>query len=178
MRPKDNAKEKLFYVLFSLNTAKPQPLAYWQCLASLTNLYSQVLFRCTTDSHDPQRAQQSPRKANTNAQFAIEIWLTVIIVVAYIHPLSIAIKKEYLGAPHNARHFIVITDASPWRLCAALYDPPSNELLIWTTYRRLPYARNIRAQFQVRQKYLGHLLDTILVAHYGHTSARNNSLSY
>ena len=43
MRPKDNAIEKLFCVLFSVDAALPQPLAYWQCLTSLTNLYSQVL---------------------------------------------------------------------------------------------------------------------------------------
>ncbi len=30
----------------------------------------------------------------------------------------------------------------------------------------------------MQREYLGHLLATILVAHYGHTSARNNSLSY
>ena len=43
MRPKDTAIEKLFYVLFSTDVTKRQPLAYWQCLASLTNLYSHVL---------------------------------------------------------------------------------------------------------------------------------------
>ena len=38
MRPKDNAIEKLFYVLFSVDATLSQPLAYWQCLASLANL--------------------------------------------------------------------------------------------------------------------------------------------
>ena len=59
-----------------------------------------------------------------------------------------------------------MTDAIPWRLCAALYDPTSNALLLWTTYR-LPYARDIRAQFQVQRESLGHLLATILVARHG-----------
>jgi len=168
MRPKDTAIEKLFYVLFSTDVTKRQPLAYWQCLASLTNLYSHVLhgmrpfvapiIRMTHRAHDLR-----PRKATANAQFAIEIWRAVI-AVAYIHPPSVAVTiQEYLGAPHNARHFIVVTDASPWRLCAALYDPISKELLLWTTYR-LPYARDIRAQYQVQREYLGHLLATILVA--------------
>ena len=72
MRPKDNAIEKLFYVLFSVDVALPQPLAYWQCLASLTSLYSQVLHgmrpfvapitRMTYKEHNNR-----PRKANTNA---------------------------------------------------------------------------------------------------------------
>ena len=102
-----------------------------------------------------------PRKANANAQFAIEIWRT-IIVIAYVHPPSVT---------------ITIQDASPWRLCAALYDPTSNELLSWTIYR-LPYARDIRAQFQVQREYLGQLLATIVVARYGHQSERNNHLSH
>ena len=178
MRPKDTAIEKLFFVLFSADVAKLQPLAYWQCLASLTNLYSHVLhgmrpfvapiIRMTHREHENR-----PRKANANAQFAIEIWRTVI-VVACIHPPTIAVTiQEYLGAPHHARHFIVIIDASPWRLCAALYDPSSNELILWTTYR-LPYARDIRAQFQVQREYLGHLLlATILVARHGQQKIRN-----
>ena len=147
MRPKDNAIEKLVYVLFSVDAALPQPLAYWQCLASLTNLYSQVLHgmrpfvapltRMTHKEHNNR-----PRKANANAQFAIEIWRTIIII-AYVHPPSVAITiQEYIGVPHHASQFIVITDARPWRLCTALNDPNSNELLSWTTYR-LPYARDI-----------------------------------
>ena len=129
-----------------------------------SNAYQPVLtgharyapFCCITDTHDPQRARQSPPQSRRER--------------AIRHTPSIAITiQEYLGAPHNARHFIIITDASPWRLCAALYDPPSNKLLIWTTYR-LPYVRDIRAQFQVQLEYLGHLLATILVAHYGQLS--------
>jgi hypothetical protein len=133
MRPKVTAIEKLFYVLFSVDATLPQPLAYWQCLASLTNLYSQVLhgmhpfvapqIRMTHKEHN-----NCPRKANANAQFAIEIWRTIILI-AYVHPPSVAITiQEYLGAPRHARHFIVITDASPRRLCAALYDPTSPQL--------------------------------------------------
>ena len=130
MCPKDTAIEKLFYVLFRLDAALPQPLAYyWQCLASLTNLYSQVL------------PGMRP----------------------FVAPLIRMTHKE-----HNNR---------PWRLCAALYHPTSNELLSWSTYR-LPYARDIRAQFQVQREYLGHLLATILVARNGHQSERNNHLSY
>ena len=127
------------------------------------------LTRMTRKEHNNR-----PRKANANAQFAIEIWRT-IIVIAYVHPPSVTITiQEYLGAPRHARHFIVITDASPsWRLCAALYDPTSNELLSCTTYR-LPYARDIRAPIPSA----GHLLATIIVARYGHQSERNNHLSY
>ena len=70
MRPKDNAIEKLFYVLFSKTTTTPR------LLAMPTNLYSQVmhgmrpfvasLIRMTHREHDNR-----PRKADANAQFAI-----------------------------------------------------------------------------------------------------------
>ena len=182
MRPKDNAIEKLFYVLFSVDAALPQPLAYWQCLASLTNLYSQVLHgmrpfvapltRMTHKEHNNR-----PRKANANAQFAIKTWRT-IIVIAYVHPPSVAVTiQEYIGAPNHTSQFIVITDARLWRLCSALYDLNSNELLSWTTYR-LPYARDICTQFQVQREYIGHFFATIIVARHGHQSKQNNQSSY
>ena len=38
-------------------------------------------------------------------------------------------------------------------------------VLLWTTYR-LPYERDIRAQFQCQREYLGHLLSSILVTTY------------
>ena len=50
--------------------------------------------------------------------------------------------------------------------------PYLQELILWTTYR-LPYARDIRAQFQVQREYLGHLLATILVARHGQQKIRN-----
>ena len=122
------------------------------------------LTRMTHREHDNRL-----RMANAIAQFAIEIWRTVI-VVTYIHPPTIAITiQEYLGASHNARHFIVITDASPWRICAALLnDPLSSELLIWTTYRNP--TRDLRTQFQVQRENLDRLLDSKLVAHYNQTT--------
>jgi hypothetical protein len=45
MRPKDNAIEKLFYVLFNVDAKKPQKRTYWQCLTSSKKkkMYTQVL---------------------------------------------------------------------------------------------------------------------------------------
>ena len=167
MRPKDKAIEKLYYVLFSIDSAKPQPMRYWQCLASLVNLYSQVLHGMrpfvAALTHMTYRLEDGrPRRANANAQFAIEIWRAVI-VVAYINPQAMAVPiVEYLGATPDMAPYRVVSDASPWRLCAALYDPHTDDLVAWTTYR-LPYARDIRAQYQCQREYLGHLLSSILI---------------
>ncbi len=45
MRPKDNAIEKLFYVLFNVDAKKSQKRTYWQCLTSSKKkkMYTQVL---------------------------------------------------------------------------------------------------------------------------------------
>jgi len=43
LRPKDKAIEKLFFVAFIVDLTKRLPLSYWQCIQSLTNLYSTVM---------------------------------------------------------------------------------------------------------------------------------------
>ncbi len=198
IRPKDKAIEKLFFVLFSIDASKPQPLKYWQCLSSLVNLYSQVMHgmrpfvaaitHMTYSSEKDQPAgptntrkvrqhHSRPRRATANAQFAIEIW-RAIIVVAYLAPHTVSLPlRDYLGIPLGAMWYIIISDASPWRLCAALYHPTTGELLLWTTYR-LPYARDIRAQFQCQREYLGHVLSSILVAAYKNLIAQDEHMYY
>ena len=182
VRPKDKAIEKLFYVLFSVDVSKPQPLRYWQCLASLTNLYSTVIHGVRAFVapliHMTQRAHKSRHtKATANAQFAIEIWRAVI-VVAYLDPATIAIPiAEYLGAPADLQPFVIVSDASPWRLCAAIYHPTSGDLLAWTTYR-LPYENDLYGQHQGHREYLGHLLSSILLVVYAHLSGATRPLLY
>ncbi len=158
MRPKDKAIEKLFFVLFSIDIDKPQTIQYWQCISSLVNLYSQVMHGMRpfvapiTRIMTHQGGDGRPRRANANAKFAQEIWRATIIV-AYIDPEEIAIPiQAYLGAPPDAFLYDVISDASPWRLCAALLHPITGMVLLWTTYR-LPYERDIRAQFQCQREY-------------------------
>lgn len=47
VRPKDRAIEKMFYLLFSIDTRAPQPLRYWQCISSILNLYAPTLLGMT-----------------------------------------------------------------------------------------------------------------------------------
>ena len=59
--PQRYSHRKKFFVLFSADVEKPQPLTYWQCLESLTNLYSHVLWhapvRRANNTHDTPRAR-------------------------------------------------------------------------------------------------------------------------
>jgi hypothetical protein len=170
MRPKDKGIEKLFYVLFSVDISKPLPLKYWQCLASLTNLYSHVIHgmrpHVSPIIHMTQRAHETrPAAAKANTRFAIEIW-RAIITVAILDPESIAVPIDtYLGHYGGQPPYITISDASPWRLCAAIFTPDSPDIVAWCTVR-LPYATDARAQWQGNREYLGHLLALILlIAH-------------
>ena len=87
------------------------------------------------------------------------------------------IHTSAISSRNNPRIPWRATQRTPlYRLCAALYDPTSNELILWTTYR-LPYARDIRAQFQVQREYLGHLLAIILLTRHGHREV-TTPLSY
>ena len=167
MRPKDKGLEKLFYVLFSVDISQPLPLKYWQCLASLTNLYSHVIHgmrpHVSPILHMTHRAHENrPAKAPASTRFAIEIWRAVI-TVAILDPEAIAVPiNSYLGHYGGQPPYITISDASPWRLCAAIYTPESPTIVAWCTVK-LPYAKDVRAQWQGNREYLGHLLALILL---------------
>jgi len=170
LRPKNKAIEKMFYLLFSIDARMPQPLRYWQCLASITNLYAQTMIGMlpfvAPIIHMTHRGHRCRRTAATpNAQFAIEIWRVVIIRAmanpdACAMPIAIYLQTQFGWLP-----YIVISDASPWRLCAAIYDPRSGKLLLWSTYR-LPYADDVKARYQGHREYLGHVFSTILLIKY------------
>jgi hypothetical protein len=64
----------------------------------------------------------------------------------------------------------LISDASPWRLCAALYHPVTSKLLAWSEYR-LPYEKDIDGRHQGRREYLGYLFSVLLMVLY---TKRNN----
>ena len=181
VRPKDRAIEKLFYLLFSIDIRAPQPLRYWQCLASITNLYAPVMIGMTTFVtpiiHMTHKAHGSRKTSATpNARFAIEIW-RVVIVRAIVHPEACAVPiAMYLQDTSACKPYTIISDASPWRLCAAIYDPETSELLAWATYR-LPYERDVAGRHQGHREYLGHLFSTILFIAYMHDKREQKTVA-
>eukprot|EP01036_Dinobryon_divergens_P034933 gene34933-45212_t len=56
----------------------------------------------------------------------------------------------------------IISDASPWRLAAGLYDYGSGRLLCWSTLL-LPFAPTDAHRFQTQREYLGHLFSLLLM---------------
>ena len=169
LRPKDKAIEKLFFVAFSVDLSKKLPLSYWQCIQSLTNLYSTVMHGMrpfvTALTNMTKRAHAArPMQASASARFAMEIWRAVL-AVAIRDPDSISIPiDQYIGAT-TATPFVIVSDAGPTGMCAALYHPHTSRLLAWSEFR-FPYEKDIRAQYQGNREYLGHLFSLIvLLAH-------------
>ena len=75
-------------------------------------------------------------------------------------PLHVFIKTPWNRNPHPTE-----SDASPWRLCAALYCAQSGDVLVWATYR-LPYEKDVVCKSQGHREYLEHLLSIILMIKY------------
>ena len=173
IRPKDRAIDKLFFVLFSFNCADPQPLVLWQCLASLTNMYSHVVrgmrpfvsalihMTCRASGHHNQRAL-----ASASAVFAIEMWRAAVVLLVADHArLSVPLDIFLLSHGFQSLLWKVVSDASPWRLAAGLYDYRSGQLLCWTTLL-LPYSTSNAHRYQTQREYLGHLLSLLLIVAY------------
>jgi hypothetical protein len=110
--------------------------------------------------------------ATASARFAMEIWRAVL-AVAIRDPDSVSIPiEQYIGATTTAP-FVIVSDASPTGMCAALYHPVTGALAAWAEFK-FPYGRDVRAQYQGNREYLGHLFSLIvLIAHTpGHTTTR------
>ena len=127
LRPKDEAIEKLFFVAFSRDLATQLPLSHWPCIQSLTNLYSTVMhgmrpFVAALTSMTKRTHAPRPMHATASARFAIEIW-RAILAVAIRDPESVSIPiDQYIGAT-TSEPFVIVSDATPTGMCAALYHP-------------------------------------------------------
>eukprot|EP01036_Dinobryon_divergens_P034929 gene34929-45208_t len=173
IRPRDRAIDKLFFVLFSFNSAEPQPLVLWQCIASLVNMYSHVIrgmrpfvaalihMTCRASGHHNQRAT-----ATSSAVFALEMWrAAIVLLVGNRTCLSVSLDIFLLSFGLQSLLWKVVSDASPWRLAAGLYDYQTGRLLCWTTLL-LPYSTTNAHRFQTQREYLGHLLSLLLINAY------------
>ena len=109
--------------------------------------------------------------ATASARFAMEIWRAVL-AVAIRDPDSVSIAiDQYIGATTSAP-FVIVSDASPTGMCAALYPPVTGALAAWAEFK-FPYDRDVRAQYQGNREYLGHLFSIIVLI--AHTPAHNTT---
>ena len=170
VRPKDKALDKLFFVLFSIDIMEPQSLQYWQCLSSLVNVYSPYLRGMrpfvAAINHMTRKANMTHKAmATPSASFAVAMWRAALVIcMADPEALSVPILV-FVRNPRVKRVHPTVSDASPWRLCAALYHPITFLLLCWATLR-LPYAKDVEGRSQGHREYLGFLFSTLMVVRY------------
>jgi len=96
-------------------------------------------------------------------QFAIEMW-RVMAILLLVDRVSVSVPSldSFLLSPSSPCDFEIVSDASPWRLAAALYHPVTHHVLAWSTLL-LPFARGAEGKFQVQREYLGHLFSLLLL---------------
>jgi hypothetical protein len=191
MRPKDEAIDKLCFLLFSFDQTKPQPLSFWQSLQSLTERYSlglrgmrgfvapfSKMVSLSTPSSSPRPlcspVAATPRpssyftKATNSALFAIEVW-RVVMYLLWSDREAFNVKLEdylVLTSVDNSKfpcRFRVVTDASWMRVAAAVYDNQSHSILAWTSF---PFVgkSGTKNKYQLNREYLGLLLAFCLIA--------------
>jgi hypothetical protein len=173
VQPKMGAIEKMFFVLFKIDARAPQTLRYWQCLSSLVTLYSPTMrgmrpFIAQINAMTGRATQYRTAQATPSALFEIEIWRAAVIM-ALTSPTALAVPLHmFIRNPRNRNPHPAVSDASPWRLCAALYCAQTGGVLAWATYR-LPYEKDVVCKSQGHREYLGHLLSIILMIKYAST---------
>ena len=91
----------------------------------------------------------------------------VVLYILFIKKSALSIPIEsYIAV--NSRDVISldirsVSDASPYRICAAIYSEVDDSLIAWTSVK-LPFAADIKGQFQCSREYLGLLLSMFLIA--------------
>jgi hypothetical protein len=133
-----------------------------------------IQMTCRAGKHHNQRERPS-----ASAVFAIDMWrAAIVLLVTNRTCLSVSLDIYLLGSMPWPSKWKVISDASPWRLAAGLYDFESGHLICWTTLL-LPYSSINADRYQTHREYLGHLLSVLLiVAHKSRLPTSMETSSY
>lgn len=184
--PNNTSIGKMRYYFFSFDPSKPQPLHLWQVLHAYAERYSHGMrgMRCFVSVFAHMIRATGPNASNSNsvftlkhqfsrrkvatasALFAIEMW-RVASFLLFLNPAAFSIPIEtYLAMNGEGSRFFdfrSVSDASPYRICSAIYDNKSGSLLAWTSVK-LNFAPDVKGQFQCNREYLGLLLTLFLIA--------------
>jgi len=121
---------------------------------------------CRDHSYDMSGFNQRARASSASATFAIEMWrVAIALLVTDEARLSVPLDIFLVASGFLSLLWKVISDASPWRLAAGLYDYESGRLLCWSTFL-LPYSPVNAHRFQSQREYLGHLFSLLLIVAY------------
>ena len=100
---------------------------------------------------------------NAKTSKATEYRTANAIIVALRQPHTLAVPLHmFIQNPRDREPYSTVSDASPWRLCAALYSAVTGEVMAWVTYR-LPYEKDIvNKSSQDHREYLGHTVTPLV----------------
>jgi len=188
LRPKDDAIAKMCYYFNSFDLNQPQPLILWQILHSFAERYSQGLrgmrpfvsgfahmIRATGPNptsnsshnlHITKHKYPVKKTATASTKFAIDMW-RIVCYLLFRNPSAFSISiPQFLslnGAGNSGIEFDSVSDASPYRICAAIYHHNSKTLIGWTSVL-LPFPRDTHNRYQTNREYIGLLVTFFLLA--------------
>ena len=180
VNPNVKGREKLLLYFFTFNTDISHSIQEWEQLASLAERYSHgicgmrgmvaPLHAAVAECHARgARATSLSRsswcKAHHEQKSCIEMW-RVVATMMMLQPTCLAVPITWVARhepafPPELRkglHLKLVSDASPWKLCAVLKDA-NDATIAWTTMT-LPFDS---AAFQNIREYLGLLLGLLLI---------------
>ena len=189
IRPKTDAIAKMCYYFFSFDVDAPQPLILWQILHSYAERYSQGLrgLRCFVSpfAHMIRATGPNPitsksknlfavkhqyavkKVATASTKFCIEMWRVAsyrLFLNPSVYNVSIEQFLSMNGVPGaGGIEFDSVSDASPYRICAAIYHHGTSSLLAWTSVL-LPFEADKSTSYQCNREYLGLLITFFLIA--------------
>jgi hypothetical protein len=169
IRPNDKGINKLLFVFLFVDERMPQPLKVFQLMSSLAERYSQGIrgMRAFVDPITNMTRKWFSRnsftkiQADSNARFAIEMWRVVALLLWSDKDFfSVPIESFTRGHTFPLR-FKIKTDASPWKLAAAIFTM-DDQMLAYTTIL-LPY-KDPENKFQNIKEFSGGILGCILAS--------------
>jgi hypothetical protein len=185
VNPNIKGREKLLLYFFTFNTNRPHSIKEWERLASLAERYSTgvcgmrgmvaPLHNAVAECHArAARSSCAHRSAWCNVRAeqrgCIEMW-RVVASMMLLDPTSLSVPMAWVARNEPAfppelrsgSRWKLVTDASPWKICAVLKDV-DDQVVCWSTLT-LPFES---AAFQNVREYLGLLLGLLMI----HTAAR------
>ena len=106
------------------------------------------------------------KKATSSAIYAIVMW-RVASYLLFLNPSCMSLPVEQFLSYNGASdagiiEFESVSDASPYRVCAAIYHHDTHLLIGWTSIL-LPYPEDVDNRFQCSREYLGLIISFLLI---------------
>lgn len=189
LTPKYDAIDKMTYYFFSFVITEAQALILWQILHAFAERYSHGLrgmrpfvscfahmIRSTGKGHHIatdasklyviKHQYAHKKEASASTKFAIEMWRLVCVLLYHRRDWFAIPIEQYIsmnGANTSAIRYRSVSDASPYRICSAIYCNQTGQLISWTSVK-LPYDSDDTNSYQIHREYIGLLLTLFLIS--------------